>query len=158
MGGRADSGCRGHWGEGWACSGLSFPGWNVSCRARLSGLPPLPQPPTSPRPRPTRDPKSCQVIASRKLCAEGGGGGDEPLKTHTDMQRDAQSHTEAGPDIHKDMGRHTNSQSHWKAHLDTLPKPAEKSHTAHIIAQAYRDTKRTDPHASDIYTDTQTTQ
>lgn len=110
VGGRADSGRRGHWGEGWGCSGLSFPGWNVSCRARLSDLPLRPQPPTSPRPRPTRDPKSCQVIGSRKLCAEGGGG-DEPLKTHTDMQRDAQSHTEAGPDIHKDMGRHTNSQS-----------------------------------------------
>lgn len=121
VGGRADSGLRGHWGESWGCPGLSFPGWNVSCKARLSDLPTLPQPPGSPRPRPTHDPKSCQVIASRKLCAEGGGG-DEPLKTHTNTQGDAQSHTAASPDIH--------IQRHGQAYKFTIPLKGTFRHTS----------------------------
>ena len=156
VGGRAGNGRRGHWGESWGCPGLSFPGWNVRCRGRLSGPPPLPQPPTSPRPRQTHDPKSCQVLVARK-CARrvvvvmNTRGPWEAYTNNTEMH----SHTQKLAQIFPHEDTHTKTQAgiqvhnptemHIQTHFQTQKNNQTHTHT-HIITQAYRDTERPDAH------------
>lgn len=175
VGGRAGNGRRGHWGESWGCPGLSFPGWNVRCRGHLSGLPPLSQPPTSPRPRPTHDPKSCQVLVARK-CARrvvvvmNTRGPWEAYTNNTEMHshtqklarilthEDTHTKTQAGIQVHNPTEctfRHTSKHRRKIRHIHHTHTHTQSHTRNHTGIQRYQETRRPQ---SDICTYSRCTQ